>query len=66
MSNINLLAFGVYPYIALAICIIGSWAESWAILWSKRKLFFSSEIRIARPGQAGARTMLTKLYSARR
>ncbi|MCG4455978.1 MULTISPECIES: respiratory nitrate reductase subunit gamma [unclassified Pseudomonas] len=27
MSNINLLAFGVYPYIALAICIIGSWAR---------------------------------------
>jgi nitrate reductase gamma subunit len=27
MSNINLLAFGVYPYVALAICIIGSWAR---------------------------------------
>lgn len=27
MSSINLLAFGVYPYIALAICIIGSWAR---------------------------------------
>jgi nitrate reductase gamma subunit len=27
MSSINLLAFGVYPYVALAICIIGSWAR---------------------------------------
>jgi nitrate reductase gamma subunit len=27
MSNVNLLLFGVYPYIALAICIIGSWAR---------------------------------------
>ncbi|WP_079201925.1 respiratory nitrate reductase subunit gamma [Pseudomonas sp. CC6-YY-74] len=27
MSNFNLMAFGVYPYIALAICIIGSWAR---------------------------------------
>lgn len=27
MSNLNLLLFGVYPYIALAICIIGSWAR---------------------------------------
>ncbi|MDY0191259.1 MAG: respiratory nitrate reductase subunit gamma [Desulfuromonas sp.] len=27
MSNFNLLFFGVYPYIALAICLIGSWAR---------------------------------------
>lgn len=27
MSNFNLLMFGVYPYIALAICLIGSWAR---------------------------------------
>lgn len=27
MSNFNFLLFGVYPYIALAICIIGSWAR---------------------------------------
>ena len=27
MSNLNLLLFGVYPYIALAICLIGSWAR---------------------------------------
>ncbi|VXB78311.1 nitrate reductase 1, gamma (cytochrome b(NR)) subunit [Pseudomonas sp. 8AS] len=27
MSNVNLLLFGIYPYIALAICIIGSWAR---------------------------------------
>ncbi|MCK9534111.1 MAG: respiratory nitrate reductase subunit gamma [Pseudomonas sp.] len=27
MSNFNLLIFGVYPYIALAICLIGSWAR---------------------------------------
>ena len=27
MSNLNLLAFGLYPYIALAICLIGSWAR---------------------------------------
>mgnify|MGYP000255132951 CR=1 FL=1 len=27
MSNLNLLAFGAYPYIALAICVIGSWAR---------------------------------------
>ncbi|MNM45320.1 Respiratory nitrate reductase 1 gamma chain [compost metagenome] len=27
MSNVNLLVFGVYPYIALAICLIGSWAR---------------------------------------
>ncbi|MCJ8169150.1 respiratory nitrate reductase subunit gamma [Atopomonas sediminilitoris] len=27
MSNFNFLAFGVYPYIALAVCIIGSWAR---------------------------------------
>ena len=27
MSNVNLLLFGVYPYIALAICLIGSWAR---------------------------------------
>lgn len=27
MSNFNLLLFGVYPYIALAICLIGSWAR---------------------------------------
>ncbi|WP_449430262.1 respiratory nitrate reductase subunit gamma [Pseudomonas putida] len=27
MSNLNLMLFGVYPYIALAICLIGSWAR---------------------------------------
>lgn len=27
MSDFNFLAFGVYPYIALAICLIGSWAR---------------------------------------
>ncbi len=27
MSNFDLLLFGVYPYIALAICLIGSWAR---------------------------------------
>lgn len=27
MSNVNLLLFGIYPYVALAICIIGSWAR---------------------------------------
>ncbi|MCY1345966.1 Respiratory nitrate reductase 1 gamma chain [compost metagenome] len=27
MSNVNLLLFGIYPYIALAICLIGSWAR---------------------------------------
>ncbi|RJG08911.1 respiratory nitrate reductase subunit gamma [Pseudomonas cavernicola] len=27
MSKLNLLMFGVYPYIALAICIVGSWAR---------------------------------------
>ncbi|WP_191832055.1 respiratory nitrate reductase subunit gamma [Pseudomonas fluorescens] len=27
MSKWNLLAFGVYPYIALAICLLGSWAR---------------------------------------
>lgn len=27
MSNVNLLLFGVYPYVALAICLIGSWAR---------------------------------------
>lgn len=27
MANLNFLAFGVYPYIALAICLIGSWAR---------------------------------------
>lgn len=27
MSNFNLLIFGVYPYVALAICLIGSWAR---------------------------------------
>lgn len=27
MSSSNLLMFGVYPYIALAICLIGSWAR---------------------------------------
>ncbi|MFA7667901.1 MAG: respiratory nitrate reductase subunit gamma [Burkholderiaceae bacterium] len=27
MSNFNLLLFGVYPYIALTICLIGSWAR---------------------------------------
>lgn len=27
MSNFNVLLFGVYPYIALAICLIGSWAR---------------------------------------
>jgi nitrate reductase gamma subunit len=27
MSNWNLLFFGVYPYVAVAICIIGSWAR---------------------------------------
>ena len=27
MSNFNLLIFGVYPDIALAICLIGSWAR---------------------------------------
>ena len=27
MSNFNFLAFGAYPYIALAICLIGSWAR---------------------------------------
>lgn len=27
MSNFNLLMFGVYPYIALAVCLIGSWAR---------------------------------------
>jgi nitrate reductase gamma subunit len=27
MSKLNLLLFGVYPYIALAICLIGSWAR---------------------------------------
>lgn len=27
MSNINLMLFGVYPYMALAVLIIGSWAR---------------------------------------
>lgn len=27
MSNVTLMLFGVYPYIALAICLIGSWAR---------------------------------------
>lgn len=27
MSNLNFLLFGVYPYVALAICLIGSWAR---------------------------------------
>ncbi len=27
MSSFNFLIFGVYPYIALAICLIGSWAR---------------------------------------
>ena len=27
MSNFNFLLFGAYPYIALAICLIGSWAR---------------------------------------
>ncbi|WP_248804847.1 respiratory nitrate reductase subunit gamma [Pseudomonas sp. MWU13-2100] len=27
MSNWNLLLFGVYPYVAVAICLIGSWAR---------------------------------------
>lgn len=27
MSNWNLLLFGAYPYIALAVCLIGSWAR---------------------------------------
>lgn len=27
MSSLNFLFFGVYPYIALAICLIGSWAR---------------------------------------
>jgi nitrate reductase gamma subunit len=27
MSNVNLLLFGIFPYIALAICLIGSWAR---------------------------------------
>lgn len=27
MANLNFFAFGVYPYIALAICLIGSWAR---------------------------------------
>lgn len=27
MSNFNFFIFGVYPYIALAICLIGSWAR---------------------------------------
>lgn len=27
MTNLNFLAFGLYPYIALAICLIGSWAR---------------------------------------
>lgn len=27
MSSFNFLAFGVYPYIALAVCLIGSWAR---------------------------------------
>ena len=25
--SLDLLAFGVYPYVALAICLIGSWAR---------------------------------------
>lgn len=27
MSQLNFLLFGVYPYIALAICLVGSWAR---------------------------------------
>lgn len=27
MNNLNFLMFGVYPYIALAICLVGSWAR---------------------------------------
>ncbi len=27
MSSLNLMLFGVYPYVALAICLIGSWAR---------------------------------------
>jgi len=27
MSKWNLLAFGVYPYVALAICLLGSWVR---------------------------------------
>ena len=25
--SVNLLLFGIYPYVALAICLIGSWAR---------------------------------------
>ncbi|MCK9238306.1 MAG: respiratory nitrate reductase subunit gamma [Thiopseudomonas sp.] len=27
MSSFNFLIFGVYPYVALAVCLIGSWAR---------------------------------------
>ncbi|MCE6982688.1 respiratory nitrate reductase subunit gamma, partial [Pseudomonas frederiksbergensis] len=27
MSKWNLLLFGIYPYVALAICLLGSWAR---------------------------------------
>ena len=27
MSKWNLLVFGIYPYVALAICLLGSWAR---------------------------------------
>jgi len=27
MSKVNLLLFGIYPYVALAICLLGSWAR---------------------------------------
>mgnify|MGYP003418777286 FL=1 len=27
MSNLNFMLFGVYPYVALAICLVGSWAR---------------------------------------
>lgn len=27
MSKVDLLLFGIYPYVALAICLIGSWAR---------------------------------------
>lgn len=27
MSNLNFLLFGVYPYVAFAVCLVGSWAR---------------------------------------
>jgi nitrate reductase gamma subunit len=49
MSNIHLFAFGIYPYVALAVCILGTWVrydrEQYTWRASSSQLLESKQLR---------------------